>query len=112
MGREDANQAETREARFIRECDEAVARFGRFHAFEDRLAKISGTIPFEEETKAYVDTMILIVASTKSKALHIKRLENSNPVVMRSPEGEVYRWHGEAVHLFDHVRALLNGGVR
>lgn len=55
----------------------------------------------------YQDDQISIVAAINSRAIHAVRKENNNPVLGTDPDGKVYRWHGEAGYLYNHLFHLF-----
>lgn len=55
----------------------------------------------------YRDEHVLIGAATDSLALFVERLSNNNPVLCIREDGKRIRYHGEAIHLHNHVRELL-----
>jgi len=61
----------------------------------------------ESKGRVYVDDKITIVTNTVNGTMHVEKRENRNPVIHTHKNGEPYRYHGEYIHLVDHVNALL-----
>lgn len=72
-----------------------------------QLAYIGCWMKYDTPCICYQDDVILIVAATNSLAVHAVRKENNNPVLGSDPNGQVYRWHGEAGYLYNHLFHLF-----
>jgi len=98
-----------REVRFAMYCDRVISLFGRWHSFEALLAFTSGVIAADEPTLTYVDSLVCITASTRTKAMRVVKLENKNPVLCRASNGDMYRLHDEYRDIVAHVHGLARG---
>lgn len=93
---------------FLADCLNLVALLGSNDDREAMCAKIAGVIPHANaNTKVYKDNVVVIVESQDSNALLVRKVQNGNPVICRSQDGDIYRWHGEWSDLRDHVATVL-----
>lgn len=58
--------------------------------------------------KVYQDDVIRITLNTENNEIEIERKENNNPVVATDKNGRVFRFHGEWIHLKNHVNDLTS----
>ena len=93
---------------YIKSCRLIADKFGKYDEYYDGLSKISGVIPYIDQTITYEDGVIEITASKVSNAMLVRKLDNDNPVIYSRVDGHIYRAHGEMWELEDHIGHIIN----
>lgn len=64
---------------------------------------LNGKISFSPDYVQYKDELITINKDPNSEELELVKNDNKNPVLCCSPDGKIYRSHGEIKYIQEHI---------